>query len=94
MSIYGINSYNDYLALTKRENENFLAIVSGLPKPITTNTRSSSTDSIGSATYSMTPSNFVAIRSSSNSSCSGDSKYSSYGLEWKGDKGSYISLSG
>lgn len=91
MSIYGINSFNDYLALTKRENDNFLAILSGSSVSASSNLGPSSSGSNSPTTYSMTPSNFVSIRTSSSSS---DSKYSSYGLEWKADKGNYISLSG
>ncbi len=85
MQSCGISSVNDYLAFVKRHNVNKIANLTG---------KSSQTSSSScSSTYSMTHPNFVNIRSNSNESVT-QSRYSSYGLEWKYDKGTYASLSG
>lgn len=85
MQPIGINSVNDYLAFVRRNTDNKIAALTGRSL--------SNQSSSNNSTYSMTPPNFVNIRSGSGSSdCS--SQYSSYGLEWKYDKGTYVSLSG
>ncbi len=90
MSVTTLNTNVDYFTAARTSSNSLIAILNGHSyySEVAFNPKISPT----ATTYSTTPDYFTCIRT--NSAPDTSSRYSSYGLEWKGEKGTNISLSG